>query len=769
MLATLVAIIGVPLALAAVVLALPRVWAGRVALLAPATGLVLGLSLWQEVLATERTIVAVPWFPTLGLTANLVVDRLGVFFVLLIAGIGLAVVQFSRHYLAEKATPGFWALLLAFMGSMLGIVLSDSLLLLFVFWEMTTITSALLIGMEIGSAEARRGAVQAFLVTGLGGLAMLGGIVLTGIWYGSYDLSGLALQADTIAADPRHVWPLGLLLLGAFTKSAQFPFHFWLPGAMAAPAPISAYLHSATMVKAGVFLLGRLLSVYGLSEYWLPTLATVGLVTFVVAGWGAVRAYDAKQLLAYSTVAYLGVLTAFYGFAARTGLQGELLNIANHALYKSSLFLLLGWMEKAMGTRDLGVLHAERWWRREPVGFALFGIGALAMMGVPFLLGFMAKEVFFEAVVGPDLTLLTWTVAAASIGSALAAIYALKLWAGTFFGDREPPEGRGYPRSKISAWLLVIPMLLLVPQVVGGVIPGWFLGGVLEPGAEWDGALAFWRYFDAAVALKLGLFAVGIGLYFVWRRLAALPVPPGPQRVSDGMAGGALSFASWLSRAVQSGGHPRFVAATMLFGVAMLPLGAMYRGGGVRAELEGLVWGPDIGYAWVPAIAISGAALLAVLVQSRISKVVMMALVGFGMAVFYVLFRAPDLALTQLLVETVSLILLLLIFRHLPTLGPADRGSPFRKASHVLVACVVGVAMGLFAWSAGSHAAAARAGMDQALLSYPVAKGQNVVNVILVDFRGFDTLGEIAVLAIAAVGALALFRAGRGTSPGGGA
>jgi multicomponent K+:H+ antiporter subunit A len=763
MLATLVAIIGVPLALAAFVLVLPRVWAGRVALLAPATSVLLAIPLWRSVLETERTIVSVTWFPTLDLTANLVVDRLGIFFVLLIGGIGLAVVQFARHYMPEKATPGFWALLLAFMGSMLGIVLSDSLLLLFVFWEMTTITSALLIGMEIGSAEARRGAIQAFLVTGTGGLALLGGIVLTGTWYGSYDLSSLALQAEVIAADPRHVWPLGLLLLGAFTKSAQFPFHFWLPGAMAAPAPISAYLHSATMVKAGVFLLGRLLAVYGLSEYWLPTLAAVGLTTFVVAGWHAVRAYDAKQLLAYSTVAYLGVLTAFYGFASRTGLQGELLNIANHALYKSSLFLLLGWMEKTMGTRDLGVLSRERWWRREPLGFALIGIGALSMMGVPFLLGFMAKEVFFTAVAGTHLTALTWPMAAASIGSALAAIYALKLWAGTFFGSEEPPDGRGYPRKKISPWLLIVPMLLLVPQVVGGLIPGWLLGGVLERGEAWDGALAFWRYFDATVALKLGLFATGIGLYFVWPRLAALPIPAGPQRAAEGLAEGALGFAGWLGRTLQAGGHPRFIAVTLVFGVAMLPLGAMYRGGGLAAELRGLVWGPDVGLAWIPAVAISAAALLTVWVGSRITMVVMMALVGYGMAVFYVLFRAPDLALTQLLVETVSLILILLIFRRLPPLARVTRERPLRKLVHVLVSCFVGAGMGLFAWLAGTHGAAVRAGAEHAALSLPVAKGHNVVNVILVDFRGMDTLGEILVLAIAAVGAVALFRAGRGT------
>lgn len=758
-LTTLVLIIAVPFAVAVLALLLPWRWAGRVALVAPATVLALALPHWPDVARGAVHLVPVEWFPTLGMTASLRVDRLGLFFVLLISGIGLAVVQYARHYLGEKGKPPFWAALLAFMGAMLGIVLSDSLVLLFVFWELTTITSALLIGMDFDQEEARRGAVQAFLVTGAGGLALLAGIVLLGQMAGTYDLSALAGQADAIVADPRHRVVLLLFFIGAFAKSAQFPFHFWLPGAMAAPAPVSAYLHSATMVKAGIFLLGRLFPVFHTSEVWFPVLTAVGLTTFFIAGWNAVRAWDVKQLLAHSTVAYLGVLTALYGFYARVGLQGELLNLLNHAVYKSSLFLLVGWLEKAAGTRDLSLLERERWVQREPLGAVLIGVGAFAMAGLPFLLGFMSKETFYAAVAGGKITGLTVALAVTVAASTLATIYALKLFVGTFWGPLPPPEGRGYPRHKISPWLLGIPAVLLVPQVLGGVVPGWFLGSVLEPGGDWPGGIAFWRALDVKLALSLGIVVLGVLGFRHWHRLAALPVAPGPQRAAELLATGTLRFAKWLGYAVQAGGHPRFVAATLLTAVAAMGTAYAWAGGQGFPPLPRSP-GPDGHLAWLPAAAVAAGAVLTLVVADRIAKVVTLAIVGYGMAIVYVLFRAPDLALTQLLVETVSLILLLLVFRGLPRLGPDRRGMVTRVA-HGLVAVIVGTGMAALAWAAGSHAPPSPAGRAQLGLSYPVAKGENVVNVILVDFRGVDTLGEVAVLAIAALGAVALFRAGR--------
>jgi multicomponent K+:H+ antiporter subunit A len=768
---TIALIIGVPFGIAAVALVLSPAWAGRVALLAPATVLVLGVPLWLRVYHPEMAPIheTVQWFPSLGMTASLMVDRLGAFFVLLIGAVGLGVVQYSRHYLGPKGKGPFWAVLLAFMGSMLGIVLSDSLILLFVFWELTTITSALLIGMDFHSAEARRGAVQAFLVTGAGGLALLAGIVLLGSTAGTYDLSALAERSDAIVADRWHWIPLGLLLLGAFTKSAQFPFHFWLPGAMSAPAPISAYLHSATMVKAGIFLLGRLFPVFSESPYWFPVLAAVGLTTFFVAGWSAVRADDLKQLLAFSTVAYLGVLTAMYGYYSVVGLKGEIVNIANHALYKSSLFLLIGWLEKTTGTREFSLLDPVQWFRRERWGGALIGLGALAMAGVPFLLGFMSKEVFFGAIAKGDVEGRLLAIAIAVLASAMAVTYSLKLFVGTFWGTHDPPPRD--PARKISPWLLIVPSLLLVPQLLGGVVPQWFLGTVLEPqpaaGPDFELGfwnLAFWAHWDILLALSLAAFTLGIAGFMLRGSIARLPHFAGSRSFFDALANGTLAFATWLSRAVQSGGHPRFLSVILVFAVGAMVAG-VWMVDPPDARAFGVV-GPDAWLAWLPAAAISVGALMTVIVRGRIPKVIMMAVVGYGMAVYYVLFRAPDLALTQLLVETVSLILLLLIFRRMPPML-RDSRPPSQRVAHAAVAVVVGLGTGALAWMAGAHAARDPAGAEQLALSQPVAKGDNVVNVILVDFRGMDTLGEVAVLAIAALGAVALFRAGREPGRGG--
>jgi multicomponent K+:H+ antiporter subunit A len=763
----LILIIAVPFAIAllALVVAQRSVFlAGAIALLAPGAVVALGVPLWMEVSGGNERIVPIEFIPSLGIAANLRVDALGVFFVLLIGIIGLGIVQFSRYYLAEKATGGFWALLLAFMGAMLGIVLSDSLVLLFVFWEITTITSALLIGLDFGSAEARRGAIQAFLVTGLGGLALLAGIVLVAQIGGSFQLSELTLARETILADPLHVPALLLILLGAFTKSAQFPFHFWLPGAMAAPAPISAFLHSATMVKAGIFLLGRFFPIFHTSELWLPILSVVGLTTFFVGGWHAVRAYDLKQLLAHSTVAYLGVLTALYGFYARVGLQGELLNIMNHALYKSSLFLLIGWLEKAAGTRDLTLLESEKWVRREPVAATLFGIGALAMAGLPFLLGFMSKETFYSAVAGGPIEGLTLALAMATLASTLAVVYAGKLFVGTFWGWNPPDTERGYPRHKISPWLLIIPAILLVPQVVGGVVPGWFLGGILEPGQAWPEGLAVWQHLDVKLALSLGILVFGSVAYLKWKQLASIPIPPGPQRLSEGLMDGSLRHATWVSFALQRGGHPRFISIVLLFAIGSAFCGYFFWGAG--GEVVPLIMGPDIGYVWVPTLVVCVAAVAAAVLHGRVVKVVLMAVVGYGMAVFYVMFRAPDLALTQLLVETISLLLLLLIFRRIPRPDQPWRPA-VRRLAHVLVASISGLAMGFLAWSSGSYWVQQRSGYDQLALSVPEAAGYNVVNVILVDFRSVDTLGEAVVLGIAMLGAVALFETGRRRAVGG--
>ncbi|AUX42064.1 uncharacterized protein SOCE26_034910 [Sorangium cellulosum] len=759
MLPTLALTLVVPFLGAALVLFLSPRWAGRVALLPPALLLFIMLPRWPEVSAGASTTIPIGWLPSVGMTANLRLDRLGAFFVLLIAGVGLGVVQYSRAYLGPKGKPAYWAALLAFMGAMIGVVISDSLVLLFVFWELTTIASALLIGMDSTDPEARSGAIRAFLVTGAGGLAMLAGVVLLGQIAGTYNLSELAPRAGEIVANPAHVTALVLLLTGAFAKSAQFPFHFWLPGAMAAPAPVSAYLHSATMVKGGIFLMARLFPVFHTSPAWRPVLVTVGLTTFVVAGWDAVRAWDLKKLLAYSTVAYLGVLTALYGLYARAGTRGELLNIANHALYKSSLFLLVGWMEKVTGTRDLSVLKEEHWFRREPIAGLLIGVGAAAMAGFPFVLGFISKEVLYEALLADRSPGGVVALVAALAGGAFAVAYALKLFVSSFWGPDVPPEDRGHPRHQLSPWLLVIPVVLLTPQVIGGIAPGW-LGSLLETEATWPEWLAVWHHGDALSALSLLTIALGVGGYLLWRQLAKPPGEPETQVLSDRISEAVLRLSGWAGRAAQAGGLPRYLAVMLLFAAAA-SCAAVALGDGLGTTGT---WGPDLGVACLPALMIIVGAALTPFGPSRITRVVTLAVAGYGVAVFYILFRAPDLVLTQILVETVSLVLLLLVFRRLPRLRPDARPRRVRLA-HAAVAGTVAALAAVLAWSTGVHPPRAPAGASQLALSLPEAHGRNAVNVILVDFRGADTLGEIAVLAVAALGATALLRARREPAP----
>jgi multicomponent K+:H+ antiporter subunit A len=741
----LVSIVALPFLGAAIALALSPRAAGRVALIPPALVLALALPRWPT--ATESVAIRVPWIPSLGVTASVVWDRFGAFFVVLVAGVGLAVVQYSRAYFGSRSTSGYWATLLAFMGAMLGVVVSDSLISMFLFWEITTVTSALLIAFDVTDPDARRAAVRAFLVTDAGSLAMLAGVVLLGEQAGTYDLSRLAARASSIVASPGHVLPMVLILVGAFAKSAQFPFHFWLPGAMAAPAPVSAYLHSATMVKAGIFLMGRLFPVFHASPVWRPLLVTVGLVTFVTAGWDAVRAWDLKKLLAYSTVAYLGVLTALYGLYAHAGTRGELGSIANHALYKSALFLLVGWMEKVTGTRDLSVLKEEHWFRREPVAGVLIGIGAFAMAGFPLVLGFISKEVLFQALLAGRSLALRAALVAAIVGGSFAATYALKLFVSTFWGPEIPPEERGRPRREISRWLLIVPGLLLAPQVVGGLAPGWVLGPVSEPGIEWPRWLAIWHHVDTLFALSVTTIALGLLGYVAWRRIARPPREPETQILSDRLAAAILTLAGEASVVAQEGGRPRYLAITIA--TALLAAGAAAWAGAIAPPLAS---GPELATAWLPTGMIVCGALATPFVPGRAAKVVTLAIAGYGVAVFFVLFRAPDLVLTQILVETVTLVLLLLVLARIGRL--TDDARPRRARAAIAVASGLG-ALAL-TWGAGASRAPSPSGRAQLALALPGGGGRNAVNVILVDMRGADTLGEITVLAIAALGVGAL-------------
>jgi multisubunit Na+/H+ antiporter MnhB subunit len=541
------------------------------------------------------------------------------------------------------------------------------------------------------------------------------------------------------------------MLVGALTKSAQVPFHFWLPAAMAAPAPVSAYLHSATMVKAGVFLVARLFPVFAASIAWPPLLIAFGLTSFVVAGWNALWTDDVKKLLAYSTIAYLGLLMAHYGYAARVGLRGELVNIANHAFYKAALFLLVGWAEKATGTRDLRTLARERWPPHEPLGTSLLGLGALAMAGSPLLLGFMSKEFFLAAVIGGAEAPVTPQVLVVVLATALSVAYGLKIFMAFIFGSEAPPPDRRHQGPALSPWLLLIPALLLLPQLVGGVAPHLFQT-LLEGQELIARGPAIWHRADIMLVISLVSFALGAVFFLFWRRLLRAGHFPFAQKAIEQLTRLVLAVSAWIGRTVQAGGHPRFGVWVLASMLSALVAALVWKDMRFSFALD---WGPGAALGWVPGFAAAGAAVLTVVTRRRLAKAVMLSIIGYSVAFYYVLFRAPDLMLTQILVETISLILLLLVFRRLPKLQ-AERRSRGERVLHALLGLAVGACMTIFAWSAATFEPPARTGQAHLAISEPIAHGRNVVNVILVDFRGADTLGEVIVLVIAALGVVAM-------------
>lgn len=762
---SLIAIIGVPFVVAALAATMPGRWAGRLALLAPIAVLAMAAPLWPRVMDGSTTAI-VPMAGLPGLfSLDLRVDRLGVFFVLLTGGVGLGTVQYARGYFGEESSGLFWAALLAFLGAMLGLALSDSLVLLFVFWELTTVSSFLLIGMHTEEAESRRGAIQSFLVTGIGGLALLAGIGLVGARAGTFDLSGLAARADAIVGDPVLRVALVLMLAGAFAKSAQFPLHFWLPGAMAAPTPVSAFLHSAAMVKAGILLIGRLLPVFGASDLWMPTLVAVGLTTYVVTGWLALRATDLKELLAYSTSGFLGLIVAFYGFAGRQGsASGELLHIFNHATYKAALFFLVGWLDEAAGTRDLVRLGSKRVLKRSRAAAGLFALGTAAMAGLPLTLGFVSKEEFYGIVLGGEFERITPTIAAVALGSALMVGYSLKVFVRVFLGGERREEVEGRPPEQLSRWLLIVPGILLVVQVVGGIVPHWLLSRVVSPGHDWPGSPAVWHHVDPRLWMSLVAYGSGAVLFLGWEWSRRVPGLPGPQSAAEWLARASTAGAGRFADAMQAGGYPRYLSVILLAIVA-LSAAELSRDGTAMADLAG-PWGPDLGMGAVfGAVAAAGGVLL-VAMPSRLARVILLSVVGFGVIGIFVLFRAPDLALTQILTDTISLILLLLILRHLPEPRSGRRGWP-KMLLNGAASIGIGLVMAALTWSAASHRATSTSGDAQLLLAEPRGGGQNVVNVILTDIRGGDTMGEVVVLAIAALGVVVLHRTARVPKGGG--
>ncbi|WP_085309281.1 monovalent cation/H+ antiporter subunit A [Planktotalea arctica] len=715
------------------------------------------LSHLPTILAGDVVMARVDWMPALGLNFTLMLDGLGFFFALLILGIGLLIIAYARQYLSRDDNMGqFFTYLLLFQGAMVGIVLSDNILLLLVFWELTSLSSFLLIGYWKHLPEGRQGARMALTVTGMGGLAMIGGMLILGQIAGSYDLSVILQNRDLIQADPLYVPALILILLGCFTKSAQFPFHFWLPHAMAAPTPVSAYLHSATMVKAGIFLMARMWPVLSGTPEWFVIVTTAGLITMVLGAVIALFKHDLKALLAFSTVSHLGLITMLLGTGTAFGAMAAMFHILNHATFKAALFMSAGIIDHEAHTRDIRRLGGLR--KLMPITFMIASLAALSMAGIPLLNGFLSKEMMLEEATQTVLFNSPWLVPAlATFGSLFSAAYCFRLIGHVFLG----PVRDDYPAKPHDpgAGLWLPPAILVVLVVVIGIAP--FLAepfvklvtaSVLGDAAEVP--KAYFKIWHGLVpALYMSMVAVVGGLIMLaifkpsLRVWDALPRPEA-KVIFEAIVHSVAMLAQKGIGAVHNGAFSRYAAIGAVAIVAA----------GYHAWVTGTVGAPTREVQAASPVAIAGWAMLVaaalgmvLLHRNRFLSLMLIGIVGLMVSIGFVFFSAPDLAMTQFTVEVVTIILLLLALNFLPNDTPVESTLWHRTRDSVVA--VIG---GLASFALAYHyllrdAVTAPISQFHLANSYKGGGGTNVVNVILVDFRGFDTYGEIIVLGIAAL------------------
>lgn len=710
-----------------------------------------------SVLAGDVVMARIDWMPLLGLNFSLMLDGLGFFFALLILGIGLLIISYGRNYLSRDDNMGqFFTYLLLFQGAMVGIVLSDNILLLLVFWELTSLSSFLLIGYWKHLPEGRQGARMAFAVTGMGGLAMIGGMLMLGQIAGSYDLSVILQNRELIQADPLYVPALILILLGCFTKSAQFPFHFWLPHAMAAPTPVSAYLHSATMVKAGIFLMARMWPVLSGTPEWFVIVTTAGLITMVLGSVIALFKHNLKALLAFSTVSHLGLITMLLGTGTAFGAMAAMFHILNHATFKAALFMSAGIIDHEAHTRDIRRLGGLR--KLMPITFIVASLAALSMAGIPLLNGFLSKEMMLEEANHTVLFNTPWLVPfLATIGSLFSAAYCFRLIGHVFLG----PVRDDYPAKPHDpgAGLWLPPAILVVLVVVIGIAP--FLAepfvklvtaSVLGEAAEVP--KAYFKIWHGLVpALYMSIVAVVGGLIMLavfkpsLRIWDALPRPEA-KVIFEAIVESVATLARAIILPLHNGAFSRYAAIAAITMVAV----------GYHAWSTGTIAAPTRDMQPANAVAIGGWLMLVaatagmvMMHRNRLLSLILIGIVGLMVSVGFVFFSAPDLAMTQFTVEVVTIILLLLALNFLPNKTPIE-SSVLRRVRDASIAIFGGLAT--FALSYHymlRDAVTAPISEFHLANSYKGGGGTNVVNVILVDFRGFDTYGEIIVLGIAAL------------------
>lgn len=722
----------------------------------PALTLFLVLSHAGDIFQGERFQAAVPWIPAIGLELAFRLDGLALLFAILILGIGLLVILYARYYLSAQDSIGkFYAYLMLFMFAMLGVVLSDNLIQLWFFWELTSISSFLLISFWGHKTDARKGARMALTITGAGGLALLAGLLILGNTVGSFSLQDVLDNGELIKASANYPIIVVLVLLGAFTKSAQFPFHFWLPNAMAAPTPVSAYLHSATMVKAGIFLMARFYPALANTDLWFLIVSLTGLATFLVGAYIALFQHDLKGLLANSTISHLGLITLLLGMGTDLAAVAAIFHIINHATFKASLFMAAGIIDHESGSRDMRQLNGL--WKYMPYTATLAMVASASMAGVPLMNGFLSKEMFFtETLHQASLGSLSWFIPVlATLGGVFAVAYSTRFIHDVFFNGepinlpKTPHEPPRYMRVPVE---ILVGLCLLV-----GIFPSLVVGDLLfaAAGATLNGpaptySLAIWHGFNFPLLMSVIALIGGLYMYHnrshLFKFQAQFPTSD-PKMVFEGVIQYLVNKASRIISMTENGSLQRYIFCVLALSVVMTASSLMKLNttAGQRPEIP------------LDALSITCAILLCISAlatviwhRRRVVALLTLSVVGLIVSLAFAQFSAPDLALTQLSVEVVTVILLILALFFLPQKTPKE-SSPRRVVRDLGLASLIGGVIGTICY---------------ALMTRPLdtistfftensktgGGGTNIVNVILVDFRGFDTLGEITVLGIAALG-----------------
>ena len=701
------------------------------------------------------------WVPSLGLNLDFSLDGLSLLFSLLITGIGFLVFAYTAAYLkGHDYLDRFYGYLGMFMGAMLGLVLSDNLLSMFIFWELTSISSFFLIGFNNTSEASRKSAVLALAITGSGGFLLLAGALLLGGVAGTYSISEMVGLSETIIQNEYYVWIVILIFGAAFTKSAQFPFHFWLPGAMKAPTPVSTYLHSATMVKAGIYLLLRFTPVLGGEEVWNTTLITVGGITMLYAAIHTLFRTDLKGVLAYSTISVLGILVFLIGLGTQYALTAAAVYIIVHALYKATLFLVTGIIDHETGTRDVTRLAGLRK-VMFPVAIAGF-LAALSSAGLPPFVGFVGKDLVYES----TLHMGSWSIVLTVIA---IATNILVLYAG-FVAGIKPFMGKlpeGFSKVHLPSFLMwVPPVILAVLGLILGIFPSIIDGPLVTPVVDAVGMtggeirLKLWHGFNLVLGLSALTLIVGFALYFLFRpsknkeRGIARFDFMAPLTLIVGFGNAFKTFSNWWTRIFQNGFLRNYVSTIILFLVVLVGYSLFTDHDGIPMDLSSF---SRMTYYEMIIMGIMFLAIMFVIgARSRLTAVVAMGVVGYAICLMFVIYSAPDLAMTQFSIDTLTVILFVLVLSSLPKyLSISDYKM---KAIDGVLSIAFGVLITLVALEVLGEPVDKEISNYYADNAYVLAKGKNVVNVILVDFRGIDTFMEISVLTIAAIGVFSLLK-----------